>query len=320
MLRDSEEVLWLFDYYSHLEDYVRGQYFFDPDYDKFLLLERDVPYAYYAMLNDTLYRGALYREEFGRLPTLTELADYNPVLKDYGTAADYEEYKKYSHIYHGSPSFVLCDEDYCLLSTAYGESDELVDPSGADEKYDSYYSAIYAVIHSFDPEKTEEYLTAYVDMSEEDPKPLITPNSIFERLYASEKLAVVSGIVTMGVILGVMSVCMYFIMRSALMNRIREIGILRAIGVSRKNLVFLFAVETAVLVSLTVFVGYLLSSGFIGLCLSASGLVSEIFYYPVWLALAVLLVLVLIAAFCGLVPILLLTKKTPSAILSKYDI
>ena len=157
-------------------------------------------------------------------------------------------------------------------------------------------------------------------MSEEDPKPLITPNSIFERLYASEKLAVVSGIVTMGVILGVMSVCMYFIMRSALMNRIREIGILRAIGVSRKNLVFLFAMETAVLVSLTVFVGYLLSSGFIGLCLSASGLVSEIFYYPVWLALAVLVALVLIAAFCGLVPILLLTKKTPSAILSKYDI
>jgi ABC-type antimicrobial peptide transport system permease subunit len=59
-------------------------------------------------------------------------------------------------------------------------------------------------------------------------------------------------------------------MRSALMNRIREVGIYRAIGVSKKNLVSRFAIESAVLSALTVLVGYLLASGFVFLCHSVS--------------------------------------------------
>lgn len=320
LLYDSEAVLWTLDHYAHLEAYARGEFFFDPDYIRFLYLQKGIPYPYYSLTDQLLYHASLYIKENGKTPTISELNEFKLPDEAYGSTSDYEEYKKLLAQGHRSPTFVLSDEDFYALSTAYGKSDPLIDPSQSDEKYDSYYSATYAVIHSADPELTESYLSSHVDMTEEELKTLVTPKSLFEEAYQYERLSIVTGFVTMGVILAVMSVCMYFIMRSALMNRIREIGILRAIGVSRKNLVFLFAMETAVLVGLTVFVGYLLSSGFIWLCLAASNLVSSIFYYPVWLALSVLLVLLLIAAFCGLMPILLLTKKTPSAILAKYDI
>ena len=78
--------------------------------------------------------------------------------------------------------------------------------------------------------------------------------------------------------------------------------------------------SAAVLTTLTVFVGYLFSS----LSLYAMFGISEIFsyslYYPVWLALIVLLILYAISIFFGILPVLFLTRKTPSEILSKYDI
>ena len=109
-------------------------------------------------------------------------------------------------------------------------------------------------------------------------------------------------------------------MRSSLMNRIKEIGIYRAIGVSKKNLRFKFFIEAIVLTALTVFVGYLLTSGFIFACLGISPMVEQIFYYPLWMASAVLAVLFAISVFFGVLPISMLLRKTPSEILAKYDI
>ena len=117
-----------------------------------------------------------------------------------------------------------------------------------------------------------------------------------------------------------MSLCMYFIMRSSLMNRIKEIGIYRAIGVSKKNLIFKFFIEAIVLATLTVLIGYLLTSGFMLLCLNMSSMIAEVFYYPAWLALADLIILYAISLFFGTLPILSLLRKTPSEILAKYDI
>ena len=117
-----------------------------------------------------------------------------------------------------------------------------------------------------------------------------------------------------------MSVCMYFIMRSSLMIRIKEVGIYRAIGVSKRNMIFKFLVEAAVLSALTVFVGYLCTSAFVFAVLGASSAVAQVFFYPVWLALVVLAVLTLLSLFFGILPIMLLLRKTPSEILAKYDI
>ena len=117
-----------------------------------------------------------------------------------------------------------------------------------------------------------------------------------------------------------MSLCMYLIMRASTMGRIREIGIYRAIGVSKKNLVFRFFVESLAVTSLTVLVGYLFSTFLISAWLVKVPLLGNYFYYPVWMALSTLALLFGIGSLCGTLPVLSLLRRTPSEILSKYDI
>ena len=149
---------------------------------------------------------------------------------------------------------------------------------------------------------------------------MVTPDSIFEGIIQDKTEDIITSLITMAIVLVLMSLCMYFIMRSSLMNRIKEVGIYRAIGVSKKNLVFKFFIEAIVLTTLTVFVGFLLTSGFLFVCLGMSSLVAELFYYPLWLAGADLIILYVISLFFGTLPILSLLRKTPSEILAKYDI
>jgi len=187
--------------------------------------------------------------------------------------------------------------------------------------YDNTY--YYTVIHSDDPDKTSAWLEEeFSDLKGPNNrrKAMITPDMIFDEIIQSNTEGVVTSIVTMAVVLGLMSLCMYFIMRSSLMNRIKEIGVYRAIGVSKKNLVFKFFIEAIVLTTLTTFVGFLVSSGFIFVCFGMSSVASELFYYPLWLAVADLVVLYSISLFFGILPILSLLRKTPSEILAKYDI
>ena len=117
-----------------------------------------------------------------------------------------------------------------------------------------------------------------------------------------------------------MCVCMYFIMRSAILGKVREIGIYRAIGVTGKNVAFRFAVETGVVVTLSVIIGYLIASVAIGALTASSTYASSILYYPWWLAGLTLLLLYGICVLCGILPVLRLNRKTPSEILAKYDI
>ena len=88
---------------------------------------------------------------------------------------------------------------------------------------------------------------------------------------------------------------------------------------TKRNLTFRFAVETALLLLLTVVPGYLLSAWFVGSMRNAP-FVSEIFYFPLWLAAGLFVILVAVAMVFGILPALTLLRKTPSEILSKYDI
>ena len=114
--------------------------------------------------------------------------------------------------------------------------------------------------------------------------------------------------------------CMYFIMRSSIINRIREIGIYRAIGVTKKNLNFRFAVETGVMVTLSVMIGVVAASGIIWYVLHKSNLSENLFYYPVWMAVTVVVFLYAVCILCGMLPLVRLGRKTPAEILAKYDI
>ena len=110
-------------------------------------------------------------------------------------------------------------------------------------------------------------------------------------------------------------------MRSSIVADIKEIGIYRAIGVSRKNIVFRYFVEYCLVFLCTVFVGFLLASFGISKISSIMGvIINSVLYYPLWLGLLTLAGLFGLSIVCGLLPVLTLIRKTPAQIISKYDI
>jgi ABC-type lipoprotein export system ATPase subunit/ABC-type antimicrobial peptide transport system permease subunit len=125
---------------------------------------------------------------------------------------------------------------------------------------------------------------------------------------------------TMAVLLSVLCLCMYFIMRSIYMNRMKEIGTYRAIGVSRRNLMFRSFVETGVMTTLSAFIGYLLTTGFLFYLRKFSAKTEELFYFPWWLALIVLVLIYVICLFTGTLSVRNVLRKTPAEIMAKYDI
>ncbi len=149
---------------------------------------------------------------------------------------------------------------------------------------------------------------------------VITPSQQYEAHERSVKGELTLSAVLMLVVGGLMALCLYFMMRSTLMNSIKEIGTYRAIGVSSHNIVFQYLVEALVLFFLTIFIGYALASGILWWLLGTVNLLSTILYYPVGLGIVTFLVLLLLSCLCGVLPVALLLRKTPAQILSKYDI
>ena len=252
-----------------------------------------------------------FGEEYGNVPFyftrgyLMSDADVNRISKQTGdthpSAVNDYGYKEYY---------------YEVVDTAYGVTEDImISEMGG--------GSLYTVLHSVDPARTEAWLSeTFPDLTTGNTyhPAILTPTYIYEDLMKDQRQEITAQLIVMAVLLVVMSVCMYFIMRSSLMNRIKEIGIYRAIGVSRRNLIFRFFVEALVLTVLTVFIGFLIVSGALAAWLAVSPLMTELFFYPIWMALGLFVLLFAICIFCGTVPIILLLRKSPSEILAKYDI
>ena len=235
---------------------------------------------------------------------------------------------------------LVCEDDYIALSRQNGVTDARF--AGAisyyEEVYDgekavssAYYgkdtTPRYTAIHTTDPRATEAWLkSTFADVKGQSvgggiyTEALYTPEMLYVTELVDSRETIISSFISMAVIVGILCVCIYFIMRSSLMKGIREVGIYRAIGVTRKNLLFRFLIESAVLTALTTVVGFLLSSAVMRLWLRATPLMERLFYYPLWLAGALLILIVGVCLLCGVLPALTLLRKTPSEILAKYDI
>jgi hypothetical protein len=69
-----------------------------------------------------------------------------------------------------------------------------------------------------------------------------------------------------------------------------------------------------------VFIGFLVCSVLMGAWAASSPLLTELLYYPAWLAGVLLVILYAVCLAFGVLPVRLLLRKTPSQILAKYDI
>ncbi|MBO4280877.1 MAG: ABC transporter permease, partial [Lachnospiraceae bacterium] len=170
-----------------------------------------------------------------------------------------------------------------------------------------------ALVFSDDPDKTVSYLDKLGISS------LAAKRELEEELRAA-KGEMAGYLSTMAILLAVLCVCMYFIMRAVYMNRMKEIGTYRAIGVSKRNMLFRSFVETGVMTTLSAFVGYLLTVGFIAYLRSFSSKTENFFYMPWWLAILVLLLIYVICLFSGTISVRSVLRKTPAEIMAKYDI
>ncbi len=124
------------------------------------------------------------------------------------------------------------------------------------------------------------------------------------------------------ILLGIIILYIYFTMRSKMIADIKEIGVLRSIGIKKKEIINKYLVEIIINTIFTSFIGYMLVLIGGGLIISyLRNLLDTEFNvflspYP-YLGLILLLIFNIIF---GIMPIINLLRKTPSEIMAKYDI
>ena len=308
-------------FYDRIDEFLREYYLFDAyNFEVWLYVVKGVSEIRSLYISTDLLGAENYKSIYGRYPTKTEYDSMDSSLFE----VDFTEINRYYNLYESefnssyrssiyNSTCLVSDEDYIRISKSVGETDQIFD-NGND-----YF--VYTKVHSSNPFATEKFLNEKFGNREfEYYDSVITPDDILGMVISYEEDSVITALVSLAVTLAVMSLCMYFIMRSSIMSRIREIGIYRAIGVSKNNVVLRFGAEASLLALTTVVVGYVLSSGFIGLLEYISPNASEIFYYPGWYSLIVFALLCGLTVICGILPVLSLLRKTPSEILAKYDV
>ncbi|MBQ9415767.1 MAG: ABC transporter ATP-binding protein/permease [Clostridia bacterium] len=295
-------------------------------YEEYCLSEEafsdEALYFHFTEGNPDLFFAALYMEGLDYDLSQASMSDFEDfransedVLKDAGT--EYyttleSSWLKDSYSYEQKEQndgyayrIYMNRADYEALAQSWGPTDEGLSYSWND-------NGMNMLIHAGNVKAIEK------EMQERGIR-YTGPEDYFEAVFADEGPAIIGEAVVFLVVLAILSLCIFFVMRSSLMVRIREVGINRAIGVSRRNVVFRFFVESLILTGVTVLLGFLAASLFIGR-LAGVPILSERLFYPVWLAAAVGGLLLCISLFCGTLPVRNLLHRTPSEILSKYDI
>ena len=286
---------------------------------------------YYAMLNDG--------EEID--PEAVKQAEqlYDKLVKAFGDVLKPNTTARSNNgvsYYAMARVFVMCKEDYEAASKRigktslwlYGTREETRGQSillnGENYRFDTYY-----LVHSTDPDATTAYLKDHFSdivldrrsFEYEVSSGIVTPNDRYQLIYNSFKKDLNEQLIIIAVFFAFFGVCMYFVMRASMMNRTREIGIYRAIGAKRSNIIFRFAVETAVVLLLSAALGYLIASVAVGyISYKATFGAESMVYYPLWMAVVLFVFLFVTGIICGILPVIKLLRKTPSEILAKYDI
>ncbi|MCF7924589.1 MAG: FtsX-like permease family protein, partial [Candidatus Izimaplasma sp.] len=139
--------------------------------------------------------------------------------------------------------------------------------------------------------------------------------------YINQRRADYSAQITaLFVMMGGIVLFIYFVMKSSMINRVKEIGIYRAIGATKRDVYKIFLSEILAYTTLASVTGYLLMVYVVKSIENQLGVYFSNFYFPFWLIILGLVGIYLINILFGLMPIYRLLRKTPANILAKYDI
>ncbi len=319
-------------YYEYLDDYLKQIYqlpiiYSTQSFDSWLYFNKNLEIGKFdSISNPKYYSGYLYKQTYGVYPRLDD-KNFLEFEDDHNFFSSYQEIKiaydnEYSRVISSCFARYNClvsDEDYLSIAKSTGVTNVNFARYVIDNNTDLYG---YALIHSTNPSKTEsmikEHFESYLDVEMENM--FVTPKQIFHSLIIDKIESIIGSLITLFVLYVFMALYMYFIMRSSLMSQIKDLGMYRAIGVTKKNLLYKFFIDNFVLITCSEFTTWLFISLIINYNCNRLDLSPTIMYYPVWLSFVVLLLLYLISFIFGMIPIFTLLRKTPSEILSKYDI
>lgn len=121
------------------------------------------------------------------------------------------------------------------------------------------------------------------------------------------------------VFLGIISAIIFFevfiMFYAVLASKIKEIGLMRAIGVSKQNILFRYFVQSLAVVAICVLPMYIV----IGLPIVLFSM-GKLLYIQWWLYLLSFLIISGVVVLAGILPIAIYVQKSPVKILSKYDL
>lgn len=330
---------YLLDYYQYLEDYIDNNYL--PTYSQMafaIYKEKGIEVAKdYIVYSTSDYPRCVYYNNLLKLLenddtktySFTEISDISATYT-YELTNEYNElynryYMEYANNYFPYGLYVS-EKDYIKMAYQLGYTTPEF-RSGIDFSQSFtgmyQYGAYYTLVISNNIKKTTDALNSVLGELEFEYGDMLvinTPSTIRGAILSNFGDEISAKLISYVVIIAVLSICMYFIMRSSMIKRIKEIGIYRAIGASKKNITFKFFIEAIVLSVLTIIIGNIITSTILMYMYYKFSLVSEIFYYPFWLFAIGLVVELSISVFFGTLPVISLLRKTPSEILTKYDI
>lgn len=133
------------------------------------------------------------------------------------------------------------------------------------------------------------------------------------------KPTVISKLVFSGVILIISLIEIFLIVRSSFLSRIKEVGILRAIGVMKSDIYKMFSGEILAITILASMPGLLLMSYILKQLSSISFLSNVICFDSLVFGISLILILGFNLIF-GLIPVFTTMRKTPHGILSRTDL
>ena len=138
--------------------------------------------------------------------------------------------------------------------------------------------------------------------------------------YMKERLEDLKGSLILGVIILSISLLeIYLMMRSSFLSRIKEVGILRAVGVKKKDIYKMFtgeiiAISTIASLLGVIFMTYVLKE------LSTITFISDRYMVNTQVFILTVIFIYTFNLFVGLLPVYRVVKKTPARILSRSDI
>ena len=143
-----------------------------------------------------------------------------------------------------------------------------------------------------------------------------------QRAWLLERaLFIHSGTFTFSLIaLAGMVVGLYFIIRSAMISRIYEYGVLRALGVRRHTMIARALLESFVIATATSIAGFAVMTFFIARTQSAVGGLLRLGHVSFLSVVTGIALLYAVNLFAGAAPLAMLLRKKPSEIITKYDI